>query len=115
MINAPSDRSTQRFERLNDWVERLQLSRGRGCERLRWLARRIKGLRSEVEEDDGRCRLVPRLDESSNVDDLYRQERDAASKHLARYGLKLDKSSCVTLSSYIGRKNYPYQWCRVRR
>ncbi len=114
MIPAHSDKLALRFVRMNDWARRLGLSQGRGCERLRWMAARVRGLRSAVEEaGDGHCRLVPRSGAPSDAETSSLQERAVAQGQLAGYGLALEEGSCVVLASRIGQGQYPYQWCRV--
>lgn len=115
MIPAYSSRLMLRWERMNVWARRFRLSEGRGCERLVWLATRVRGLRSEVERvGEGRCRLIPRSGMSSVPDIASRQARELAGQQLAGYGWALDESTCVTLASRIGQGEYPYQWCRLR-
>ncbi len=115
MIPAQSSQRMARWERMNDWARRLHLSQGRGCERLAWLTRHVRGLRAEIEmAGGGRCRLVPRSGASPIPETASREARELAEQQLAGYGLALDEATCVTLASRIGQGGYPYQWCRLR-
>lgn len=114
MIPAAMGEDDARWARMNHWVRVLGLSRGRGCDRLHWLARRVRGLRAEVEMvDAGQCRLGPRRGTAPEPAEASAQLRELARQQLAGYGLVLDEGSCVTLDSRIGQGRYPYQWCRV--
>lgn len=113
MLPAPQDKQTARLGRINGWAAALGLNRDGGCQRLEWLARRVRGLRAVVAHDQGsdRCQLVPR--DATTQDAARLHERRIAGDGLARYGLALDEQSCVQLSSWIGQGEYPWQWCRV--
>lgn len=114
MLPAAQPQDGARWARLNHWAQVFGLTAGRGCDRLRWLAGKARGLRAEVEvPDPGQCRLGPRRRASQEPVDASAQARGQARQQLAGYGLLLDEGSCVTLDSRIGQGRYPYQWCRV--
>lgn len=116
MIPAAMGPDGGRWARLNRWVRLFGLSRGRGCDRLHWLAGKARGLRAEVEmTDPGHCRLGPRRGTTHKPVQTSEQLRELARQQLAGYGLVLDEGSCMTLDSRIGQGRYPYQWCRVGR
>ncbi len=104
---------TARFDRMNNIVRILRLDGEPGCGKLHWLARKVKGLRSVVEEQGGRCVLVPRAPLQS-VDDLQAMELEKAQKILGGYGLTAPAEACVTLPSAIGQREFPYRWCRLQ-
>lgn len=107
------DKQVVRFESLNAKVAALGLDHEPDCVKLRWLARKVKGLRSQVEERGGRCLLIPRSGPLQAAAEVEAAERAAAQVRLAAYGLALVPESCVTLESRIGQGRFPYQWCRL--
>jgi hypothetical protein len=114
MLPAAQRQDGARWARLNRWAQVFGLTTGRGCDRLRWLAGKARGLRAEVEVlDPGQCRLGPRRGARQEPANASVQARELARQQLAGYGLVLDEGSCVTLDSRIGQGRYPYQWCRV--
>ncbi len=102
-----------RFDRMNRVAGMLGLAGEAGCGKLQWLARKVKGLRANVEEREGRCLLVPRTP-LQNVDGLLLEEQARAQQALAGFGVALVPESCVTLRSSIGQGRFPYQWCRLQ-
>ncbi|WP_305804326.1 glycosyltransferase 87 family protein [Stenotrophomonas sp. YIM B06876] len=116
LVPGYSDKAAARFARMNGWVERVGFLDQPGCERLRWLAHHVRGLKSVVEQTSpGRCRLLPRSGPIADPVLAASQERAAAQARLAGYGWMLEESSCVLRGSRIGQGEYPYQWCRVVR
>jgi uncharacterized integral membrane protein len=72
---------------------------------------RISGLFAMRSE---RYALLPAVyDKQVDLEAANRAFRDAAAGKLAGYGLALDIGSCQVYSSWIGRSDFPYQWCRV--
>jgi hypothetical protein len=108
-----TDKQVVRYERLNAKVAMAGLDREPDCVKLRWLTRKLKGLRSDVQVDDGRCVLIPRSGPLQALADVEAAERAAAQSRLAVYGLALVPESCVRLTSRIGQGRFPYQWCRL--
>ncbi|MCD7097534.1 hypothetical protein [Stenotrophomonas sp. MMGLT7] len=113
MIPAAVDRKAERLVRINRWAARLGLATQPGCTTLRWLERR--GLKLQVEEIGGRCRLAARPGSLIDVAAADAELALAADAQLSAYGLELDRSGCRTLRARIGQGNFPYQWCQVRR
>lgn len=108
-----ADKQMVRYENLNAKVALLGLDREPDCAKLRWLTRKLKGLRSEVQVRDGSCLLIPRKGPLQAAAEVEAAERAAAQSRLAGYGLALVPESCVTLRSRIGQGNFPYQWCQL--
>jgi hypothetical protein len=108
-----SDKLAARFESLNAKVAMAGLDRESDCAKLRWLTRRLKGLRSDVQVTDGRCVLIPRNGALQSVMEAEAEQRALAQSRLAAYGLMLVPGSCITLTSRIGQGQFPYQWCRL--
>lgn len=114
MLSAPGEKLEARFKRMNDWAAQLGVSDQPGCARLHWLATRVRGLKSVVEESaHGQCRLQPRPGLATDLPVALEQDRQRAQVGLQPYGLAIAADSCVLLSSRIGQGSYPYQWCRV--
>ena len=114
MLPGNSDRLAARFASLNAKVATLGLDTEPGCATLSWLARKVKGLRANVEQQQGRCVLVSRKAVPTTAEEAEAAERTAAQSRLAAYGLALVPDSCVTLDSSIGKGQFPYQWCRLQ-
>lgn len=114
VISVPLNKAVGRVARMNVLMQRLGLTEGDGCPKLRWLAAKVRSLKSTVGEPSaGRCQLVSKSQELADPQQIAARERTTAQASLERYGLALDEASCVLLSSRIGEGQYPYLWCRV--
>lgn len=113
MIPAAVDRKAERLVRINRWAVSLGLATQPGCTTLRWFGHR--GLKLQVEEIGGHCRLAARPGGLIDVAVADAELALAADARLSAYGLELDRSGCRTLRARIGQGNFPYQWCPVRR
>ncbi len=114
MLPGYSDRLALRFEALNRKVAAVGLHAEPGCGKLGWIARTVRGGRLKVEQQQGRCVLVPGKAGPMTPAAAEAEERTAAQARLGAYGLQLVPGSCVTLDSRIGQGRFPYQWCRLQ-
>jgi hypothetical protein len=112
-----SNRANQ-INKIREIVSRLGIiSSEKGCAALRWIAANLWRHASVTilgqSIDNAQCVIDVLPDDIEDVDVKKREFSAVAAKKIAIYDFSMDMASCVPYKAFIGKDEFPFQWCQL--
>ena len=105
--------------RVNGWLTKHGMGNANAsCRIVKWLVARIPvyvAMLGEEPNDEKLSACIERLAIRRDLESERRQVAATLSASIADRGLSIDIDSCVVQAAFIGKAEYPYQFCRVRK